>query len=139
MMTPLEATKHEGKIRELATEYSEKQILKTADYGVKGMCEKDFMAGFKKCEELNSIKTTFFKKRDGERTPDGYFIENIATIFITDTLLCSTKDRDLREYMMEKHKWDEKEFQKMKNIYLSWMCKRSSNIDAYGKIINNQS
>jgi len=64
--------------------------------------------------------------------------ENVATIFIMDTLLASADGRKLDEYMMEKHKWDTEKYKYYLDIYRSWMIKRSSNIDMMGNIKSNK-
>ena len=63
--------------------------------------------------------------------------ENVATIFIMDTLLASADGRKLDELMMEKHSWNREKYNYYKGIYISWMCNRSANIDVFGNIKKN--
>ena len=50
--TPIEAFEHEQKIGKLAIEYSKVVMLESMDENSKKMCQRDFGAGFLKCEEL---------------------------------------------------------------------------------------
>ena len=49
---PIEAATHDSKIHELAIEYCEKTTLPSMDKNLKLMCQRDFCAGFIKCQEL---------------------------------------------------------------------------------------
>lgn len=45
--------------------------------------------------------------------------DNVASIFRFDTFMCSIDGKLLREYMMAKHGWSERDFNEYLHIYMA--------------------